>query len=73
MELRLIEEDESRDKEVKVAYCSYVGEDIDEEVMDRIDGYLLLELLDWWKNYGLGVARPCSNPVLPVCPPPPPV
>ena len=22
-----------------------------EEVMDRIDGYLLLELLDWWKRW----------------------
>ena len=50
MERRLIEEDESRDKEVKVAYCWGRGWKTDEEVMDRIDGYLLLELLDWWKR-----------------------
>ena len=51
MELRLVEENESGDKEVKVAYCWGRGWKTDEEVMDRIDGYLLLELLDWWKRW----------------------
>ena len=27
-----------------------IGRHIDEEVMDRIDGYLLLELLNWLKR-----------------------
>ena len=47
-------------------------EDRDEEVMDRIDAYLLLELLDWWKRRKeswIGSA-PSSylEPSPPVCP-----
>ena len=65
--------EESGNKEVKVAYCW--GRDTDEEVMDRIDGYLLLELLDWWKRWDWVhvylVPTPSTwNPLLPVCPPP---